>query len=202
MTKSAFAIVIMAFAMVAMLAFGGTYAYFTSTAKGFNGNVHTGYVKLTATDTQTAITLANNVLPGDSLITGDISYEVDTTDTLGNYVAIKVELAVMNGSEVDTTKTAALKLGDIKLNADDWTAHATAGIYYTANPVADGASVTLKAADLKLPVTVESDWNSTSSPAAATPAIMDIDVKVVITVKSIQASNLTGTAADAVATLF
>ena len=49
MTKSTFAIIIMAIAMVAMLAFGGTYAYFTATAQDKTGSIKTSHVKLSTT---------------------------------------------------------------------------------------------------------------------------------------------------------
>ena len=46
MTKSTFAIIIMAIVMVAMLAFGGTYAYFTATTAQQSKSVVTGTVML------------------------------------------------------------------------------------------------------------------------------------------------------------
>ena len=181
--------------MVAMLAFGGTYAYFTSTAKGLEGTVHTGYVKLT--NTATSVVLASNVLPGDSLLTGDLTYKVETTDELGNYVAIKVELTTG-----DDDKDTALKLSDLVLSNTTWNSLG-GGIYYTKDPVANNASATVTAADLKLPTTVYDNWDSTIQSPAAENGLMDIDITVTITARSIQASNIAeGTLETAISGLF
>ena len=52
--------------MVAMLAFGGTYAYFTATAKnGSTGNFETGKVLLTKTSTIS--TVSKKVVPKDDI---------------------------------------------------------------------------------------------------------------------------------------
>ena len=65
MTKSTFAIIIMAIAMVAMLAFGGTYAYFTATANDVSGTVRTAYLSLT-NETETLTKVATtDILPGE-----------------------------------------------------------------------------------------------------------------------------------------
>ena len=62
----------MAILMVAMLAFGGTYAYFTSTAgTAFDSSTNAGIIKLSANgDVFTATsTLTQDVLPGEPLVT-------------------------------------------------------------------------------------------------------------------------------------
>ena len=46
MTKSTFAIIIMGIVMVAMLAFGGTFAYVTATANNATGTAKTALIKL------------------------------------------------------------------------------------------------------------------------------------------------------------
>ena len=99
MTKSTFAIIIMAVAMVAMLAFGGTYAYFTATAKakevtGFK----TGTVKLDLVDF--SLTQAT-VVPGDYIVgseqtAAEIKYtESSTTNT---FVFIVIEMTITSGN--------------------------------------------------------------------------------------------------------
>jgi len=73
MSKSTFAVIIMAILMVAMLAFGGTYAYFTSQPfTKLEDSVNAGTIKLTTTAGAdifaTETTLRSYVLPGEDLI--------------------------------------------------------------------------------------------------------------------------------------
>ena len=81
MTKSTFVIIIMAVAMVAMLAFGGTFAYFTATADTKSGSTKTGVITL-STDNTTITISKQNILPHEALLTTqeatDITY--DTTN--------------------------------------------------------------------------------------------------------------------------
>ena len=94
MTKSTFAVIIMAILMVAMLAFGGTYAYFTATTNADKATLTLGYVKLSDDNALTKITL-QNVLPGDTIVTaGAITLDVDTTDIKGNYVAVRFDYQI------------------------------------------------------------------------------------------------------------
>ena len=88
----------MAVAMVAMLAFGGTYAYFTAKATGTEAHFKTGYVGLTATATpngtvdQTTSKILG-VMPGTSLI-NSANVTVRTTETEGNYVAFQIAITM------------------------------------------------------------------------------------------------------------
>ena len=75
----------MAIAMVAMLAFGGTYAYFTDTlTEGVgSGSIATGKVDLTA---GTAATVSATMMPGDT-IESEGTVSIDATK--GAYVGIE-----------------------------------------------------------------------------------------------------------------
>ena len=59
-------VTIMAIAMVAMLAFGGTYAYFTATATDAGTTFTTGIVQLT--DGTKATTVSGKVVDGHKVI--------------------------------------------------------------------------------------------------------------------------------------
>ena len=66
MTKSTFAIVIMAIVMVAILAFGGTYAYFTANAVGESvGDIKTAQLELLNMGEKLTYTSTNEIVPGD-----------------------------------------------------------------------------------------------------------------------------------------
>lgn len=97
MTKSTFVIIIMAVAMVAMLAFGGTFAYFTATATTESSNFTTGSVKLSADATYTAT--ATEVVPGDIIVTG--ASVTPTTVGTDSYLAVKVVVESNKGTVED-----------------------------------------------------------------------------------------------------
>lgn len=122
MTKSTFAVIIMAILMVAMLAFGGTYAYFTATTKEDSNTITLGYVKLKDNNAIYSIAV-NNIMPGETILpaasfgadkavdtdnTG-IILTVDTTDKLGNYVAVRFDFKVtLDGGQTLEEKIAEL----------------------------------------------------------------------------------------------
>ena len=97
MTKSTFVIIIMAVAMVAMLAFGGTFAYFTATATQESSEFTTGSVKLSADATYTAT--VDEVVPGDIIVTG--ASVTPTTVGTGSYLAVKVVVTSNQGTVED-----------------------------------------------------------------------------------------------------
>ena len=97
MTKSTFVIIIMAVAMVAMLAFGGTFAYFTATATKESSDFTTGRVQLSADATYT--TTATEVVPGDIIVTG--ASVTPTTVGTDSYLAVKVVVTSDQGTVAD-----------------------------------------------------------------------------------------------------
>jgi len=110
MTKSTFAIILMAVVMIAMIAFGGTYAYFTATAsKG--AAFETGKVALTAGGTLTTET--TGVVPQDKIITENVSFT--NASTVETYVAVVFDVTYDGGvlSDGNVTQTD----GAIKLSA-------------------------------------------------------------------------------------
>ncbi|MFQ6752645.1 MAG: hypothetical protein ACLRFL_03680 [Clostridia bacterium] len=185
MTKSTLALIIMAVAMVAMLAFGGTYAYFTATATTLTSEgLKTGYIKLT-TDAEIANTFKTTVLPGDEMLDADVTYTVDTTDTQGNYVFVKVALS----STVTEVQTELAKIDLSTLNlGTGWKASSTAGVYYQENAVMDNGTAVIESSALVLPTTVTDNWDQ-GTPANSAGNLMDQPFTLTIQAKSIQVSN-------------
>ena len=108
MTKSTFVIIIMAVAMVAMLAFGGTFAYFTATATDRSGSAKTGYVKLSSNDAFATI-VKENIMPGDTILAANaMQLTVDTTDDEGNYVAVKFVITAVKSDNATSIPTETL----------------------------------------------------------------------------------------------
>ena len=84
----------MAILMVAMLAFGGTYAYFTSSVtEGLGGTTYAGKISLSASgDAFSNTSLVNNVLPSEPLFnTGALEIN-DTLSNRASYVFISVTI--------------------------------------------------------------------------------------------------------------
>ena len=111
-TKSTFAIIIMGIIMVAMLAFGGTFAYFTATATTKTGSVTTGTISLKTTGSTISIAKAN-VLPKESLLTTDEAAAItyDTKDANRDQVAffiISVKATGKDGNDVTSSVTLTL----------------------------------------------------------------------------------------------
>ena len=91
LTKSTFAIIIMAIVMVAMIAFGGTYAYFTANSTQDKAQVKTGFLKLRDSNAIQTIT-KTGVFPSEVLVDANsITIDLETNDDAGNYVAIKIK---------------------------------------------------------------------------------------------------------------
>lgn len=105
LTKSTFAIIIMAIVMVAMIAFGGTYAYFTANTTQDSTKLSTGFLKIRSNNSIHTIGLTNvfpsqQILPAAGIGTSTdgkdegIVLSVKTNDDNGNYVAIRVKFDV------------------------------------------------------------------------------------------------------------
>ena len=205
----------MAVVMVAMLAFGGSYAYFTATATASSGTAKTGYVHLTSNDAFTFT--KTNVMPGDELLAaGAATLEVDTTDDAGNYVAVQFVITAVkaDGTPIDagTLKTYGISADSIIAASD--TGWKAAGGSYTGmyiwgsaegTPVAvlpDGGTtktLTVNATAFTLSTTVEDNWDQDDFETAeddytSENGLMGATITFQLKAASIQASNLTDSA--------
>lgn len=188
-TKSTIAIIVMAVMLVALLAFGGTYAYFTATTKDVTSSgIKTGYIKLSSSGSFAATT---GVLPGDQLLTeGGIKVTPTFTGSEGEFVAFRV---VINGGTAGslTVTTAA-----------GWTETSeNSGIYVYGNassltPLTDSGT----AVDAITSIKFEANDNWTEDEEASDQGLMDAAITVRVEFKSIQVKNNTeATKADLVA---
>ncbi len=184
MTKSTLALIIMAVAMVAMLAFGGTYAYFTATATDITTSATTGTIHLTRGD---VVTKTNaKVVKGETVL-GAVTYNVADTD-VNTYVFVTLTAEVSTGATFQSLFGAdlAVSSGWEKLTAED--NDYTDGIVYyqlytagaTAATTDNGALPFLANA---LTVTASPEWVEGQQK----PAEMGASVTVTITGEAIQA---------------
>ena len=109
MTKSTFAVIIMAVLMVAMLAFGGTYAYFTASSGEQTGTVNTG--TLTIGGTVAFAASDNTLVPNQTITLGSPStLTVDGTTWAAYRIAFSYTLTKGGSTFTET--------GDSKFSLD------------------------------------------------------------------------------------
>lgn len=181
--------------MVAMLAFGGTYAYFTATASQKTGEITTGHVKLSADGEGATITnIKDDVLPGDALFGSDLTLTVDVTGDQGAYVAIKFTITGGTGLSISADSIVAA-------SGNGWYKTGTDNVYiYGSNAttaVAQTATVTVPLTKLVIPTSVNDDW--VQGEDTSTGNLMDATISVTLEAKAIQVANLSPT--DAVTQL-
>ena len=122
----------MAIAMVAMLAFGGTYAYFTSsTAAATSDAVKTATIMLQNNAAVTLSTTADEILPGEKV---SMSATITDASTRDSYVFVNVKLT-------GVPATATLTLSD----PEGWTKYENADegttVYYKEITAKDTVSL-------------------------------------------------------------
>ena len=208
MTKSTFAIIIMAIAMVAMLAFGGTYAYFTATANELTGSANTGTIRLSAGETATVS--KENILPYEAFT---VSAEYTDLSNRGNYIFFTitqptVEGVTINVTDVEgaeqlmTTDVEPAKVNNVYfIKVEDATA--AAADYHTEGTQEAPAK---NVYDLVISAyfTAEDEWIQSKNSQATTQSesnLMGVALDFVINANSIQyIAAGTGAAGDAFAT--
>ena len=205
MSKSTFAIIIMAVVMVAMLAFGGTYAYFTATAtKKSTGEFTTGSIKLEANDDATFVTGLTNVVPGDELTTGPLTL---TTTSVGtdSYIAIKVTIKATdaNDEELDLAGTSLASaiglLATEPTTGSKWVAGTDENytnvfvLAATTTPTAVATGQTIKITDAALIFKGGDNWDQTKADGSADyisdSKLMGATLNITIEARSVQSKN-------------
>ena len=189
MTKSTFAIIIMGIVMVAMLAFGGTFAYFTAKTTSDTKTLQTGYVKLESNGALAAIT-ATNVMPGQEILAASaVKLTVDTSEA-GNYVAIKFTITAKDSAGVAITDLSKLGLNLGTALGDKWIASGTDNIYLygaadAATVVAKGELVVNAAA-----LTFEATDNWTQGQTSSDNKLMNAEITITMEAHSIQSTGV------------
>ena len=204
MSKSTFAIIIMAVVMVAMLAFGGTYAYFTATAtKKTTGEFTTGSIKLEANDDATFVSGLTNVVPGDALTTGPLTLTTTSAGT-DSYIAIKVTIKATDDNDApldltDTSLESAIGLlATEPTTGSKWVAGT--GNYTnvfvlaaTKTPTAVATGQTIKITDAALIFQADDNWDQATADGSADyisdSKLMGATLNITIEARSVQSKN-------------
>ena len=186
MTKSTFAIIIMAVVMVAMLAFGGTYAYFTATASEVKNTVTTGTVKLNANTMATLV--SDKVVSGSSLIdTGSV--QVTSASNVDTYVFVTFSVTFDGAGNPKKSAAECTTEGDYFLDvtqAAGWT------------PVSDETNVygrLVTAAEANTPIDVCTGirfYGYSQSTESTTGTLMNKTITITISSEAIQAIDEDG----------
>ena len=142
--KSTFVIAILSFLLVAVLAFGGTYAYFSANTNPAGGTITMGALHVYLKDEDSAVLSGPTALgtitiaqPNQEIL--NTTYSVDLKDTktstINAFVRVKVEAALDGVAYTDNT------LGDMHITAqtifaitagDGWYQHTDGYAYYVA----------------------------------------------------------------------
>lgn len=200
MTKSTFAVIIMAIVLVALVAFGGTYAYFNATTTKKEAEFKTGHVYLTTNlnAQSNPVTIGGeNIVPGDAVISGAVTVTPDQVGT-DVYMAVKFiiqtkakDAADSAWEDADTTNMFNL-LGETGVLSDDW-AYVEADdvfVYGTGSDAleavtdlgTDGTATAVNFTDAAL----EFAADVTSVEGVDSEGIMDADVRIFIQAASTQ----------------
>ena len=191
MTKSTFAIIIMAVAMVAMLAFGGTYAYFTATAYSHSSEVKTGVIHLV---TGEAIEISvNNAVTGTEVF-GEVSYDLtDTTVKSYVFVTVTTEVEGSTLSNLCGVKNGETNTG-LPINETNWTystdlsdADNSVYVFYMIYEPTEDGDVEFAFCE-GLTITASPNWTEGDTK----PAEMGATITISMEAKAVQYENITG----------
>jgi len=203
MTKSTFAVIIMAVLLVAMLAFGGTYAYFTATTTDLTASGSTGKILLANNTGATAtFSIANMVDDEESSFTATYadasnraSYvffkvgEIDWgTDLVGNpTVDFDVTSVVVKDTKGTTETSDDTEISTSTIKDTDGV---TVLAYYFANGSETNSVATGIVAEFTVTVTVQLNADVQSSQGVDESNVMGNTFTVSLEAESIQQSGL------------
>ena len=164
--------------MVAMLAFGGTFAYFTATSGGANAKFTTGTVQL-GTDTITSV--SGNIVSGQKIVS---AVTVESKSNVDTYVFVTFKVSGIEGVEPSATKEAwNTATGEayfleyaVETGWEAITEHA--GVY--------GKKVTANTSDPISVCSAVTFWGKSASTATAVGSLMNKEITVTLATESIQ----------------
>ncbi len=165
----------MAIAMVALLAFGGTYAYFTAASQATLSQTATlGKIALDDDATTFTAVVTENVLPTEKVFGDDgATLKIKDASNRESYIFITVSATVDTATADPTAITLEGNIGDGSV--DD-------NVYYVSTEGKVGEEISIDGINFEIPAA----WGNTYQEATIT---------VTFTVKSIQAAGFDSAAA-------
>ena len=203
MTKSTFAVIIMAIVMVAMLAFGGTYAYFSDKTGDLAGtDFKAGKIVLNETGTKfvTENVVRNNLLPSEKLFGDDgttITIQDDSNREAYIFVTFDITMTKDSATADDSLFTVAGLSGTTAYTVTAGSAQAgtlkqlgTSDVYYIeTTEAAAGSTYVISGLNATFDKDAGNEWQ-------------EADIKITVEVKIIQQAGFDGnvqTAYDSIA---
>ena len=191
--------------MVAMIAFGGTYAYFTATANGVADlTAKTAKIELTSGNVaSTAKVVTNNALPGEKLM--DVTATLSDASTRNTYIFAVVTLKI-GDTTIALTDTTTNKVFDIAwVSSDDDAitanfsednlvanvATGVSGVYVIENNENDNAPETVEQYNFSFTVTVKPGLDENNHNGQEDLEFMGKEVTVTVKFGAIQQKGFT-----------
>ena len=189
--KSTFVIAILSFLLVAVLAFGGTYAYFSAQNAGVTGGFSTGHLAIGANDVSSFFASDVSgiiVAPGQTIASQSVSAEVDSN--IKYYIRAKVTINIAKddvyGAGEHKCGVTEPDVGAIVVTAD-WTQEGSTGYYYPTYAVNDPAATGYNATKAITFTATVAPWVG----AKGCTEYMDAEVTVTVQLEVMQAEHLT-----------
>ena len=209
--KSTFVIAILSFLLVAVLAFGGTYAYFSAQATAVSGKITTGKIDIGTIEASTAGLVESGAIkftgvaqPNQTIV--DTTFSATVTGNIAYYTRVKFEVTVTPVGDADhkhakttgcadeITKAIEAVVFDAETANTGWDAGTFAtgddtkssAYYYKLEP-----SATAQKEDFKVKIQV-ADFlgRAEAGTAERCPYWMDAEIEVSISFEVLQADYL------------
>lgn len=184
LTRSSFVIVALCLALVGILAFGGTYAYFSANASA-SGNVTMGTLAVKLNDGSTTLTLTEEkVVPNQQVFDGSsVTLAYDTTN-INFYLRVKFSASIEGSITPGEGEPAVNEALSVAGFTSGWVKN---GDYYYLGTAETAKKATASDAPTSVPATVAI---AKEVGANGSKAYMGATVKIEITVEAIQADYL------------
>lgn len=176
MNKSVFLNLVLSVVILVLLAFGGTYAYFTAVAEDRTASITTGYVRISSSE-DFALS-ATGVLPGDTIAAEGLKLIPDTNDPKGEWIAVRVTIT---GEKADSLSISKSNVGS------NWSEIDSTGIFvYNTRTKTE---VVVFAEGFQFSTDVEDNWDS-SNPTSSEKGLMNATITITVEARAIQGSHI------------
>ena len=181
MNKSTFLNIVLSMIILTLLAFGGTYAYFTAVAEDKTASIVTGYVKLT-TDENFELS-ATGVLPGDTIAASGLTLTPVTSDSEGEWIAVRVTIT---GEKADTLSINKSSIGD------GWVEIGSTGVFVYNTKTT--APVVVFDGGFEFSADISDTWYDKnpdgSVPTTSQNGLMNATIKITVEARAIQGRHI------------
>ena len=208
--KSTFVIAILSFLLVAVLAFGGTYAYFSADDSMTSGNITLGNLTINLEDgsgNDAEISTVSNVVPGQYIVgtkEAALTYKIDLTGSnINAFLRLKIEAEITSpvvgeestndGGDASIDETNFFIFGGTNNTIAGWV-KANDGYFYYVGTV-ENATTATTAAEANSSAMVDAPISVQVNPLIGEDSsdyFMGAVAKVTVTVEAVQSDWIDG----------